>query len=440
MRPRTRARFPVLAAAILMLSTTTSAQRSDPTLALIQFNRSLPGARSLAMSGAFVSLADDATAAYSNPAGLCILIYPEFSAELRSWETSTRYPRSGRVTGETLNRGIDTIDGLVLANTESQSDNLSFLSYVYPSKGFKGSRKMWVLGFYKHILIDSENTFDIQGAFTSLNNNSRRLGPWRFAVDLKVENIGLSGGYAVTEDLLIGAGISHYSLDLLANEWVFDDPAPVTDEFAFPSAPGLPSAQTTSNDTDVGVNIGVLWSFKNRVMVGASYRQGPNFGVVEDPFLLPARSKDLRLPDQLAVGISYRPTHELVLTTSIEYVEYSSLLEGDFFNERLISGFQIDDVIEFRLGGEFALASGALLRAGYWLDPDHRVSYTGSPEGVNGGFRAALFPDIGTDEDHYSFGIGIARSRFQVDTALDHSRGIQTLSVSFVLRDLRRNN
>src|ERR1700757_3116697 len=38
-----------------------------------------PGARSLAMGGTFVGIADDATAAASNPAGLVILTRPEAS-------------------------------------------------------------------------------------------------------------------------------------------------------------------------------------------------------------------------------------------------------------------------------------------------------------------------------------------------------------------------
>jgi hypothetical protein len=51
-----------------------------------QFDFSLPGARSLGMGGSFIALADDATSAYSNPAGLIQLGRPEVSIEYRGWD------------------------------------------------------------------------------------------------------------------------------------------------------------------------------------------------------------------------------------------------------------------------------------------------------------------------------------------------------------------
>ena len=62
-----------------------------PTLALtdeeifrdLRFNFINPGGRSLGMGGAFISLANDATAAQANPAGLGFLTRTEYFAELR---------------------------------------------------------------------------------------------------------------------------------------------------------------------------------------------------------------------------------------------------------------------------------------------------------------------------------------------------------------------
>src|SRR5213075_2394216 len=53
------------------------AQLESPLLSKIQLNLVNPGGKSLAMGGAFVSVADDATAALANPAGI---------AQLKSWQ------------------------------------------------------------------------------------------------------------------------------------------------------------------------------------------------------------------------------------------------------------------------------------------------------------------------------------------------------------------
>ena len=48
-----------------------------------EFSFSNPGARSIGFGGAFAALADDATAAFANPAGLVQLVDPEVSIEGR---------------------------------------------------------------------------------------------------------------------------------------------------------------------------------------------------------------------------------------------------------------------------------------------------------------------------------------------------------------------
>src|SRR5215813_6736770 len=55
-----------------------------------RFNLINPGARSLALGGAFISLADDATAAQANPAGLSYLLQQEYFVELRGVDNGNR--------------------------------------------------------------------------------------------------------------------------------------------------------------------------------------------------------------------------------------------------------------------------------------------------------------------------------------------------------------
>ena len=73
----------------------------------------------MGFGGAFVALADDATAAFANPAGLVQLAEPEISIEGRWWSYSTPYTRSGRASGRPTGLGIDTEPGLRRPTSEA---------------------------------------------------------------------------------------------------------------------------------------------------------------------------------------------------------------------------------------------------------------------------------------------------------------------------------
>src|SRR5512132_4569662 len=73
-----------------------AAQNTDiEALSGLQFNFGNPGARSLGMGGAFLGLADDASAVEANPAGLTILRKPEVSVEARNYEEAQLFTTSG---------------------------------------------------------------------------------------------------------------------------------------------------------------------------------------------------------------------------------------------------------------------------------------------------------------------------------------------------------
>src|ERR1051325_8553322 len=79
-------RFVVAAIICTLLALPLAAQNTDiESLSGLQFNFGNPGARSLGMGGAFIGLADDASAAEANPAGLTILRKTEFPVEGRNY-------------------------------------------------------------------------------------------------------------------------------------------------------------------------------------------------------------------------------------------------------------------------------------------------------------------------------------------------------------------
>src|SRR5688572_33215393 len=101
----------VLAAWFLFIAADASAQSSLQVP--IQFDFINPSARSLAPGGAFVGLADDATAALVNPAGLIALTAKEVSLEGRYRPFTQPYLTGCRPAGSVTGFGRGAVAGAV---------------------------------------------------------------------------------------------------------------------------------------------------------------------------------------------------------------------------------------------------------------------------------------------------------------------------------------
>ena len=143
----------LLFVAALLLVSPAAALTDEEIFRDLRFNLINPGARALAMGGAFVSLADDATAAQANPAGLATLSQSEYFAELRYIDNAAE----ASVIEETLPAGIDTF---VATGTKTE-DVLSptFLSVV---RVFKH----WTLGLSYQEMLNIESSTVSTFAFT----------------------------------------------------------------------------------------------------------------------------------------------------------------------------------------------------------------------------------------------------------------------------------
>ena len=128
-------------------------------------------------------------------------------------------------------------------------------------------------------------------------------------------------------------------------------------------------------------------------------------------------------PDVYGLGVAYR-SRDGRLAVSFEWdrVAYSSIFSGD-------DELYIDDANEFHLGGEYVFLNMTpivSLRAGVWLDPDHRISCSGC------NYVAEAVLTSGEDQMHYAAGLGLAFKRFQLDLAADFSELVDTVSLSFL--------
>ncbi len=176
-----------------------------------------PGARSLGLGGAFVAVADDATAAWANPSGLTQLVRPEISLEGRTWSED----REG---------------------VASNQSSLGFLSFVLP-------RQKWSIAIYMQTLSSLEFP-------TQWTNNNGEVDP---VSGLVVGNFGVSAALALSDTVSIGFGLTAFAGVFSEESFNPDATNPFWDGDA---------------QTDAGATAGVLWNLTDSWAMGASYRSG----------------------------------------------------------------------------------------------------------------------------------------------------------------------
>ena len=186
------------------------AAQEGPTI--LQFSFSNPGARSLGFGGAFVALADDATAAFANPAGLIQLARPELSIEGRKWSYSTPFTAGGRASGQPTGIGLDTISGLRFDESENDISGLSFLSFVYPFQH-------GALAVYRHQLASFEAFTTTDGLFSDvpgLPGFVRRFEDLRTSSDFEIVTHGAAASFKLSESLSLGLSVGFHQIEFSA--------------------------------------------------------------------------------------------------------------------------------------------------------------------------------------------------------------------------------
>jgi len=433
-----------IGAALLLAATAPAlAITNIETNATIPFSFSNPGARSLAMGGAFLGLADDATAAYTNPAGLTRLgLSKQFSAEFRRLSFDTPYPASGSFTVRPLD-----LTGVNYRSASDDANELAFLAFVLP-------RDDWSIAFYRHQLLNYQNSYINEQIFFPPNfpatGDAVFTRPYSAITDLSIESYGVSFGMNITEALSWGGGIAYHRFEIDTFSERFD-----------PSANNAAIFNTTQNgsDNDLSFTFGLLYRGSDRFSIGLSYRSAPSFDYQARTVVgsgaaaqeVANFSTPFKAPDSLGLGFSMRATEQLTLSLDVNHVGYSNLSDQvddgflggtDAETQLILNGFEIQDRIEPRIGMEYAFATANpfFLRAGLWRERDRNLRFVADPDSsafnndpVLAYVEAVLF-SAGGDETHYAVGFGWAFPKFQVDFGYDGSDVQDTLSLSGVMR------
>ena len=199
--------------------------------------------------------------------------------------------------------------------------------------------------------------------------------------------------------------------------------------------------------------LGALLEFNQHANVGLVFKRQPDFRYderVNNPQFPPDEfpggqdfAINLKVPDSLNLGFSYQPNDLTTILLDLDWIRYKQLTGDDF---TIISGerfsaadYESPDVIEWHLGTEYLIPTDktiVALRAGAFLDPDHKTRFVGPQDDEFGEIQDFIF-NFGQLNDNVAFTAGVGfvwRNRIQVDLAAVRSNRFDWLVTSVLYR------
>ncbi|MFI5119361.1 MAG: OmpP1/FadL family transporter [Thermoanaerobaculia bacterium] len=456
------------------------AQTDSALLSKVSFNLTNPGGKSLAMGGAFTAIADDATAALANPAGLGLISSVEFVISgKRTDETLGLVTARSTATGSlaTPYPGVETSN----VDRDTRAASVDFAGVVVPL-----SRRLVAAVFYAENLRFEGDAGSGGYQFFELRDNRSGGGArqdflYQYrefgSVSLRNRLLGLSLAYRVTESIRVGGGVTlnRASFDLGGDA---DGPHRITSRtFLSPTADEIRTV-TMRVDGVSGTKPGFLVGIHADLLaggaltLGADYRSSPrNDGTLVLGGDVPAalvsqtsRPFKFRVPRDAAIGLASHPMPGLTLAAEVQWVAY-----GDIFDRPLplfsysglvgpFPGYFVDGVLADispapnvfvpRLGFEYVAGGQDVrlaFRVGYHREPARGVKANLAARDASGTpfpitdppfseSVAAVF-DGGRADDRFTGGLGVTIARsLSIDFGFDVGRASRQLAASLFYR------
>jgi long-subunit fatty acid transport protein len=368
------------------------------------------GARALGMGGAFIGVADDATAASWNPAGLVQLERPELSivGHYYDWNydfTSDEHPE------------ID--------NSSWDNDaNINYFSATYPFHFFRNI----VVSVNYQRLYEFDRSFDY---FFNLSEPGLELSQDKnFDQDGYVGALGLAASVEILSGLSFGATLNIWTDELLwKNGWDAK-----YSESSVGTLAGVPVKIDTNIKDDyrefrgVNANFGLLWNINQYVTFGAvvktsfnadiehefTFDQVQKFGDADNSVIKSRENftedVELDMPLSYGAGLAIRFSDVFTMDLDVYRTDWSEFFledgQGDKYSPidgRPKSESNVNDTTQVRIGAEYLFIPQTKniiipVRAGIFYDPE---------------------PSEGDPEDFYGFsvGSGLAYKQFIFDAA-----------------------
>ncbi|MEW6368129.1 MAG: outer membrane protein transport protein [Acidobacteriota bacterium] len=412
-------RYLALGLAVLMLAPLVAyAQTDEEIFEEFQFNFATPGARAAAMGRAFIGLADDATAAETNPAGLVILTKPEASFEIKR----TDYTVERAAGYNSLSDGTTTDFGQAITSP-------SFLSFVYPVGRLR-------FAFFRQEFLNYEESFAL--GLRKIPDSGTEFLPSTGEVDFLGANWGGAVAYQLSPKAFAGFSVKYSQLKADTKTAKFSGT--------------VLQDRSSISDTQSGLSftVGFLANPSRKLSIGAIYERNPQFDYTEhyEAFLIPPTKKDyavtIKIPDRFGFGAAVRPTESLTVLADVQVIQYSQIAEKTtliLFADKGLSpsDFDIDNATEFHVGAEYMFFVGdtaLAVRGGTFTNPSHDLRYVGDKTSVWGHVADELF-NFGEEDTAIGYTVGggvVLASRVQIDVAYLISDPFNEFSASFVVR------
>jgi long-subunit fatty acid transport protein len=339
------------------------------------------GARATGMGGAFIAVADDATAASWNPAGLIHLEKPEVSFVYSYFNRGQSYNSS-------------THPELAGTTNEIDINDINFASFAYPFTLL--DRNMIVTINYQR-LYDMNKHSNIT-FFTDLKDGDFIRDRINFSQSGYLGAISPAIAIQIMPELYFGATVNIWDNVFGTCNWQNS-----YHSTGIGSVSGFPFTQTINwtnkyNFNGLNANLGLLYTLNGKYSFGIVYKTPftasvtkettfaeeqnfPDFPAANGSSVSAANEKiSMYMPASYGFGFAYRHSDSLTFALDAYRTEWSDFAITDPLGNKKnpISGAPIregkpKDTTQIRLGGEYLFIGDKMvipLRAGFFYDPE----------------------------------------------------------------------
>ena len=346
------------------------------------------GPRACGMGGAFISVADDWTAAYWNPAGLTQTEGIGFGMELLQPNYRARDGNS-IANLDVADMNVDQGDIFVriypLEPTSFEKTEVSENFFQPCLGGFFDLKGIKIgTGFY----VPVGNWFDWEDTITDQTNAEIKGSNFR-SIWFMVANLTIAK--EIVSNLSIGAGLNLLYLKSkyeVSKSYAGSDLDTIFFDYTY-------KYLIEGIGTGFEGIFGIMYKPLSKISVGAVYRTGSAIsldgsGEYSNTLAPPDESSDFTQkfyhPATYGVGLSIRPSGRFLLALDWQGTDWSSwktdidfMEEGvGLFDKDIDWGWNVSN--RYRLGGEYKFKESLALRAGFYFDespvPEKQISFT----------------------------------------------------------------